>query len=366
MRGIFLLAIKDLLRKWPLAFVMALLFCVTFGSYLALMGYKNSLNDSYFQISQDWLIIQKSDGIGEIHGSRLSPDVRARLTEAGYENPIPEIHQIVGTSIATGILMRGVSLADYGDISYFLLDSGVALDTGSPPRSAMVGSILAETNKVKVGGQIRVRGRDFNVVGIFTTKTYQDNEVWISLEDAQKLINYGEDVSIYYIPDGGVLKEGDNLGDGIVIGRKGEMGSALGHEVASFYNYLGMVASFAAVATVVTLTNLLWRLAWLRRYDFGVIRTLGFGRKSLVFYLFVQAITVLTTGLVMGWMLADSVIVGKVDKISSFGVAVATPTWDLGTLLSAAGLFLLILLIGIAYPAIRINQMRITFLLGRD
>ena len=366
MRGIFRLAVKDLIRKWPLAIVMSLLFCVSFGSYLGLMGYKNSLSDSYFQISQDWLVIQKSDGIGEIHGSRLQPEVGNRLMQEGYPNPIPEIHQIVGTSIATGMLMRGVSLADYRYISYFSIDSGEALDSTSPSRSAMVGSILAETQKAKVGGQSRVRGREFNVIGIFSTKTYQDNEVWISLEDAQKLINYGEDVSIYYIPDGGTLNVGDNLGDGIVIGRKGEMGSALGHEVASFYNYLGMVASFAAVATVITLTNLLWRLAWLRRHEFGIIRTLGFGRRSLVFYLFTQAITILVTGLVLGWFLADLVLVRKVDKISSFGVAVATPTWDLGTLLSAAGLFLLILLIGIAYPAIRINHMSIPMLLGRE
>jgi putative ABC transport system permease protein len=267
MSAIASLALKDLLKKWALVLIMALLFSTVFASFLTLMAYKSNLSSSYYQLSQNWLVVQKSDGIGEIHGSRLSPEVKKLLVDKGYSHPIPEIHQAVGTSFANGILMAGVSLSDYRLVHQFSMVSGRALQSDDLPRLAMVGKTLADSKGVSIGENLRVRGRDFNVIGIFETGTFEDNEVWISLEDAQTLINYGQDVSIYIIPDNGLLHEGDNLANGVSVARKGETGNMYGREIDSFYNYMGMIATFAAIAMVITLTNLLWRLAWLQRHD---------------------------------------------------------------------------------------------------
>ncbi len=365
MAAIFLLAIKDILKKWALALVMSLLFSVTFASFLAIIAYKNSLSTSYNQLSQNWLVVQESDGIGEIHGSRLSPEIGDLLINEGYENPIPEIHQVVGTSLATGMLMRGVSLADYPSVGAFTILSGTALAPGDASRLAMVGVTLAEIEKITAGDKISIRGRDFQVKGIFKTGSYQDNEVWISLSDAQKLVNYGQDVSIYLIPDGGKFLEGDNIRSGISVGRKGETGNMYGHEISTFYNYLGMVAIFDGIATIITLTNLLWRLAWLRRHEFGIIRTLGFGNRALIFYLFVQAMLILIVGLIAGVILAITVIVARAQQLTAFGLGVS-PVWNLQTILSSAAVFIIVLVFGIALPAIRINNMSIPSLLGRE
>lgn len=359
------MAIKDLLKKWGLALVMALLFAVTFGSYLSITAYKSGLSSTYTQLTKEWLVVQENNGIGEIHGSRLDPEIGQLLVRHGYTHAVPEIHQIVGTTLANGMLMRGVSLEDYQSVTAFSMVAGTALEPDSASKLAMVGRTLAEIEKIKVGDKIRVRGRDFSVIGIFSTGTYQDNEVWISLKDAQNLINYGEDVSIYFIPDGGSLQEGDSFAEGVSIGRKGEMGRTYGREVASFYNYMGMVAIFAGVATIITLTNLLWRLAWLHRREFGIIRTLGFGRRWLIFYLFVQAAIILVIGLTLGWILAKTLIIAETNKLTAFGIGVI-PAWNLRTFLTAAGVFSLVLFIGIAYPAIRINRMSIPDLLGRE
>lgn len=359
------MAIKDLVKKWAVALVMALLFGTIFACYLAITAYKGNLTHAYFQLSQNWLVVQESDGVGEIHGSRLTPEIGQMLVEAGYAHPIPEIHQVVGTSLATGKMMRGISLHDYQDVGSFSLLSGEALVEGGPSRQAMVGVTMAEIEKVRPGDTIRLRGRDFTVAGIFKTGTYQDNEVWVSLEDAQALLNYGQDVSIYIIPDGGELKEGDNLQTGISVSRKGETGNMYGHEVESFYDYMGMVAVFAEIATIVTLTNLLWRLAWLRRHEFGILRTLGFGRRSLLFYLFVQALIILLVGLAAGLFLAFTVIFTRTNQLTAFGLGVS-PVWNLRTILPAVGIFLITLLVGIAFPWLRINKMSIPTLLGRE
>lgn len=365
MSAIASLAIKDLLKKWALAIVMALLFSVTFASYLAIVAYKSNLSSNFYQLSQNWLVVQKSDGIGEIHGSRLSPEVGQLLIEKGYAHPIPEIHQAVGTSLATGMLMGGMPLEDYQKVSTFTMLSGRALKPGDASRSAMVGEALARTKKVSVGDTIRLRGRDFSVVGIFKTETFEDNEIWISLADAQALINYGQDVSIYLIPDGGSLKEGENLENGVSIARKGETGILFGHEIATFYDYMGMVANFAGIATVITLTNLLWRLAWLQRHEFGIIRTLGFGKKALAFYLFIQASVILVVGVIAGLTLAFTVVFARAQNLKAFGLGVS-PSWNMTTVLTMVGMTILTLALGIAFPAIRFNRMSITYLLGRE
>jgi len=360
-----MLAMKDILKKWNLALIMALLFSLTYASFLSIIAYKSNLTDTYSHLSQNWLVVAKSDGVGEIHGSRLSPEVGAMLVSSGYVHPIPEIHQVVGTSLATGMLMRGISLEDYTAVSDFSLISGSALVTNDAPRLAMVGVTLASVEKVTTDDKIRIRGRDFKVKGIFKTGTYQDNEVWITLADAQKLLNYGKDVSIFIIPDGGILHEGDTISEGISVSRKGETGNMFGGEVSSFYNYLGMVAIFAEIATIFTLSNLLWRLAWLHRHEFGIIRTLGFGRWDLMFYLFLQAALILVTGLIVGTVLAFTVIIAQAQQFTAFGLGVS-PILNFQTILTAMGISILILFIGIAFPAIRINQMSIPNLLGRE
>ncbi len=365
MSFITLLAVKDLLKKWALALIMALLFGTVFASFLTLVAYKSNLSSSYYQLSQNWLVVQNSEGIGEIHGSRLSPDVENLLIKKGYSHPIPEIHQAVGTSFANGILMAGMSLPDYRLVRQFTMISGRALQAGDSPRMAMVGKTLADSKHVSVGENLRVRGRDFKVIGIFQTGTFEDNEVWISLADAQSLTNYGQDVSIYIIPDNGPLNEGDNLTNGVSIGRKGEAGNLYGHEIASFYNYMGMVAAFAAIAMIITLTNLLWRLAWLHRHEFGILRTIGYGKKAQVHYLFIQASLILVTGVIFGLALAFGLVIARVQKLTAFGFGV-TPGWNLTTMLIMAGVTLFTLILGIAFPVFRFNRLSITSLLGRD
>lgn len=161
------------------------------------------------------------------------------------------------------------------------------------------------------------------------------------------------------------MKEGENLGNGVSIGRKGETGNYLGHEIATFYDFMGMVAGFAGVAAVITLTNLLWRLAWLHRHEFGILRTLGFGKKALIFYLFIQAAIIFITGIVAGIALAFTVVISHVQNLKAFGFGI-TPHWSLVTILTMIGITLLTLLLSIAFPVIRFNRMSITTLLGRE
>ena len=59
-------------------------------------------------------------------------------------------------------------------------------------RDTMIGYLLAEKIKAKVGDIITLRGRDFQIIGIFRKGTFTDNDAWISLQSAQSLIGLGE------------------------------------------------------------------------------------------------------------------------------------------------------------------------------
>lgn len=363
MLAIIWIALKDLRRRWKLAVVMALLFSITFATYLALVTYQKSLSMTYFSLKANWLVVQEGSG-GEIHGSRLQPDLEQLLENYGYQ-PIPEIHQLVGTSLSNGIMMRGVQPGDLLKVSPFKLLAGRSLVSGDPPRLAMVGVSLANRLNLSVGDPLTLRGREFTVIGIFKTGSYEDSQAWISLDDAQKLLDYGSDVSIYYIPDDGALHEGSNLAHGISIGRRGDAGNTFGKEIMTFFRYLGLLGAFAGVATCITLTNLLWRLAWLHRREFGITRTLGFGRTSVVIYLLTQAGLIVLLGAGLGGSFAILLLISRIEDFSAYGIAL-TPVWDLSTISLIALITLLIAGIGVAFPARRINSMTTPELLGRD
>jgi putative ABC transport system permease protein len=362
---IILVALKDLQKRWKLALVMSLLFSLCFSTYLALVSFQKSLTRTYFSLNTDWLVIQKSNGGGEIHGSRLEEEIGMLLVNNGYASPVPEIHQVVGTSLATAIMIRGVQPEDIHKISPYTLIAGRELTTNDSARQAMVGVSLAKRQNLAPGNEIKIRGRVFKVIGIFSTGSYEDNQAWISLKDAQSLLNYGTDVSIYFIPDGGVLKEGDPLTKGVSVGRRGDTGKSYGREAMSFFNYLGLVGGFVGIATLITLTSLLWRLVWLHRHEFGVLRTIGYGKSATAVYLLTQAASILLVGSIIGNLFAYIIIFSRIQNFSSFGIGLQV-TLDFYTIGITTLITIIFALLGIAFPLIRINKMTTTELLGRD
>jgi hypothetical protein len=365
MTAIISLASKDLLKRWKLIIVLAFLFGITFANFLALFGYQKSALGVYSQLETDWLVVGKSDGMSEVHGSRLTPAVRDLLIQKGYPDPIPEIHQIVGTSLANGTLLCGYGLEDYRKIRSFSLLAGRALEVGDPERLAMVGETLSRTRKVQVGSDILLRGRKFQVIGIFKTDSIQDNEAWVSLKDAQELLNYGEDVSLFLIPAGGSLQPGDLLLEGVSITQKGETSGVFGPSIISFYNFMGVMGSLGFIATAITLANLLWRLAYLRRREFGILRSLGFGSRSILFYFFIQAGLIILGGILIGLVVSILLLFPIFNDLSAFGFGVSfnldLMTGGLLALITAG-----ILAIGVIIPMTSVIRSSIPDLLGRN
>lgn len=358
------IALQDLNKRKGLAFVLAILFGITFASYLSLVTYQKSFVNTYFSLDNNWLVVQESSGSGEIHGSRLSPQIFDLLVENGYD-PIPEIHQVVGTSLSNGIMIRGVNPLDLHKVTPFNLLEGRVLSINDPARCTMVGERLAERLAIEPGDRIKLRGREFVVIGIYSTGSYEDNQAWIRLEDAQNLLNYDLDVSVYYIPDDGLLAEGASLQPGISVGRRGDTGRIYGKELMDFFTFLGLIAGFSGVATMITLTNILWRLAWLHRREFGILRTLGFGRSTVGLYILTQASVIVLLGVIFGAAFASIFVFPRIREFSAFGIALS-PVWDLTTICIILMITLTITLLGVLLPTHLLNKRTIPGLLGRN
>lgn len=365
MRAIFLLALRDMKKRWGLALVLTGLFAIVFAAFLILFAYYKSATQMYSNLEENWLVVGSSDGLSEIHGSRLTPEIRKRLVDMGYADPVPEIHQIVGTNLANGTLVKGIRLEDYLRTNSFTLMKGRKLEPDDLPRLAMVGDTLANIKEITVGDDVLLRGRKFKVVGIFKTGSLQDNEAWISLSDAQNLLNYGEDVSLYLIPDSGPLRVGDLLQEDVLVSQKGESGGIFNSSVTSFLSFYGVVGALVGIASAITLGNMLFRLAYLRRQEFGILKSIGFGFNGLAFYFFIQAGTIIIAGIVLGVLVAILIITTIITSFSAFGFGLNTNI-DFELFRNMSLLVLLFFSIAAFIPLISVYRKPIPDLLGRN
>jgi ABC-type lipoprotein release transport system permease subunit len=276
---------------------------------------------------------------------------------------VPEIHAVVGTSPEDAVLLRGIQLEAYTRLEEFKIIAGRPLGPGDPPRLAMVGARLADERQVMPGGPIELRGRQFSVVGVFSTGTYADNEAWVSLADAQTLLGWGSDVSIFIIPDGESYHEGDSLPGGISVVRKGETGSVLNREWTPLLNLLALVITALGVAAAIALANILWRLAWLRRRDLAILQSVGFGKLAQAGYLFIQGLGITVLGLALG--VAEALAVGGFNRLNAAGVIIR-PLYDARIIAVSLVFTACLTLAGTALPAWRLSRKNLVMMMRAE
>ncbi len=357
------LGLQDLASQRRLGMMMALVIAIAVGIFTVLSSYRTGLAAEFGRLAPNLLVVQESQSFGEIYGSRLPSQVGDRLAALGVSLLVPEIHEVTGTSIQNATLLRGVDLEQYTLVESFKLTSGQQLSQNSPPRTTMIGSRLAENQKVSPGSTITLRGRDFTVSGIFHTGTYMDNEAWVSLADAQSLLGWGQDVSIYIIPDEGILHEGESLPGGVSISRKGEGSQAIAYQYQAVIDLMGVIVTAMGAATALALTNVLWRLAWLRRREMAILRTTGFTALSLSGYLLIQALGVTLVGLLLGSL--GALALTSFVRLVAFGFTIA-PKLDASTVLLSLGWIGLVMVAGSLLPVWWVGRLNLAHLLHSE
>jgi ABC-type lipoprotein release transport system permease subunit len=357
------LGLQDLVSRPRLVAAMSLMIAIAAGVFATLKAYRTGLSAEYSHLAPNLLVVQETQSFGEIYGSRLSPQIGESLTKMGLSLIVPEIHILTGTSAQNATLIRGIDLQQYTLTEAFSMISGRSLRMGDPSRSAMIGTRLADYRNLSIGDVVVLRGRNFNVVGIFQTGTYADNEAWISLEDAQSLLGWGKDVSVYIIPDEGILHEGDSPLKGVSIARKGEGFRFEAYQYQPVIDLMTIVTSAMGIATALALATILWRSAWARRREMAILRTIGFPISSLVGYLLVQAIGVTILGLSLGGGLTWLLTSGVETAVQGFTL---NPQLDTGSALVSLGWIFFMVLAGSLLPAWWLSHLNLAQLLHSE
>ena len=360
---IFRLGIRALQQHQRITLVMALAAGVPLMLYFVLGAYRAGLQSRYAESYEDFLVVQLSGSLGEFYGSRIPASVGDQLRAANLSLIVPEIHTVVGTTTENAVLLRGISLDSYSRVEEYKIISGRPLMVGDKPRLAMIGARLAEERQLLPGDVIPVRGRDFQVVGIFDVNTYASNEVWISLEDAQTLLGWGTDVSVYVIPNSETYQEGDRLPGGISIVRKGDSGAALIAEWGPFFKLLTHITGALGLAAAVALASILWRLAWLQRRDLAILRSIGFKKSSLAGFLLVQGTVITLVGFLFGALGAMGL--GKLSTIRTAGISIQA-VFDSKVVLASFIFASFICLAGTSLPAWWLNRFNLSMLLKTE
>jgi len=341
------LAWRDLVAHGRQAVALAVVFAIAISAFAALGGYRVALERDYPLADRHFLVIQETQSFAEFYGSRLSYDVAAALQEVGLASLVPEIHTVVGTSLEDAVLLKGVDLEHYTGLDAFVVRSGRRLQPGDSPRTAMLGARLAERWAVGPGDTIRLRGRPFAVVGVFETGAYTENEAWVPLAGAQDLLGWGRDVSLYVVPDDGRLTPGEQLLDGVSVARRGELWSTFPRQWEGLMVLLGAVTRALGVAGALFLATLLWRLAWRRRRQIAILRSLGFGQSTLAAYLAAQGALVALGGGIGGFL--GSLALLRWARPTLAGVSLR-PSLTLEVLLSTVVWLAILTLLSVAVP----------------
>ena len=357
------LGLHDLFSHRRLVLIMALSIAIATGMLAIVEAYRLGLAAEFTEPAPDFLQVHELQTSGEFYGSRISPGVAQQLSALGVSMLIPEIYAVTGTSIQSATLLRGIDLADYTRLETFSILSGRSLHSGDASRLAMLGVRLADSRRLKPGDIIPLRGRDFKIVGIFQNGTYMDNQAWISLADAQSLLGWGQDVSAYVIPDEGLLYDGDVLPGGVSVSRKGASVRFFAAQYRLPLVLLGNVALALVISAALTLTSILWRLAWARRREMAILRTTGFPAFSVVGYLLAQAGGIILLGLSLGGLFALVFLLAVHLTVSGFTIV---PRLDLPVLLPSLGWVALLMLCGSLLPAWWLGRLNLAQLLHSE
>ena len=363
MTSLFWLSLRNLARQKWLALILAMSISIPLMSYLVLNAVESEMNRRYNHLSQAFLVVEQGGSFGEFYGSRLPGSTADLLRARGASFVETEIRTITGTTAQDALLLRGVTLQTYRVTEPFQLKAGRALEVGGPPRRVMVGERLAQDRSVAPGAFLSLRGREFEVQAVFSTGTYSDYEAWIALEDAQQLLGWEQDVSIFIIPAGESLRAGDVLPGGMQVVRKGEGGTNLVAEFRQLFELLTLIALTLGIAAAVNLAIALWRLAWQQRRELAILQSVGFSRRSLAVYLGGQGAAVTLAGFVLG--VGEGGLVTAFTRLQSTGIAIQ-PGLDGQTIGLCFAYALAVLLLSTAAPVAWLARLNLAGLLRAE
>lgn len=305
---------------WRVVILMIFFFAITVFALLMLNGFRDSANRLFQTIDQEYLIIHEQDTLAEFYGSRISTQIGDQLAAMGCSQVIPAIHSATGTAGRNYQFVLGVDPEQYKQVEAYELVAGRDLRPGDQENLAMIGLNVAESEGIQIGERVELRGRYFNVVGIFNARSFANNEVWIYLTAAQKLLGWGSDVSYYLVPNEGILEAGEKFTENTMISQRGESIASATREYFNVLEYFSTIVLITGIGTAFAFGNIVFRLASIQKYELAVLRALGFSKIQVNFNFIFQAAIIFLCGYSLALMAA--LIFPHLYQISIFDLVI--------------------------------------------
>lgn len=346
MMAMFALGMRELLTRRRAAAGVVLGVAVVLLVFLALGAITAGIGQSLAVRETNTMLVLPRNA-SSFWGSYLPLRVKKQLKGLGARLVVPQIFAIRERAPGDILLFRGVPLESYRRAIGFRMVAGEPLVPGDR-KMVLVGRDVAAARGLQPGDAFTYRGKTFTVKGIFETGLITDSEVWLDFDEAARLFNFRGYASTFAVEADPVLaRKIEERLDLDVITEK-EIWEGFSGTLDSLYLLLRLVSVIVALAAVLGVMNMILTLVRQRRREIAVLRAVGFGRGSVLFYVLGQSLAVAAAGYAVA--LAGALAFLRGLRMEAMGITlemVLTPE----LLASALALTLLIGLLAGAYPA---------------
>jgi ABC-type antimicrobial peptide transport system permease subunit len=348
------LGLRELLVRRRTALGLVLGISVVLLVFLSLEGISTGVARTLSARETGTMVVLQEDAVG-FWGSYLPLSLGKRLRGLGAERAVPQIFVTRERAPGEMLLFRGVPLDDYRSVIAFEMVAGRPLVPGDH-RQVMIGADTAEAQGLGPGDRFAYQGRDFTVKGVFETGLLADSEVWLDLKEADRLFNAQGYVSTFAIEDDPALARRIEQRLELEVVSENEVWQNFNSAGRGLFALLRLASGVAAVASVLGAMNVMFTMVRQRRRQIAILRSIGFGRRDVLSYVFSQSLAVSVTAFLVAAGAALLFVRGL--KLEAMGMTLE-PAIGPGVIAATFVLTLLIGLLSGLYPAILATRLDI-------
>ena len=310
------LALKNITRQRVRTSLTVLGITIGIAAIVALGSISEGINETInkeMRFLGGTIIVVEKDSSGMITGFQGSEITQEQVEEI---EELPGVKDVAPIIMRVGRLIPGKGIShlivglDPKDIDYFKgkateIESGRSLEEGDT-YSAVIGKKIAERENLDVGDFIRIKDKDFEVVGILEEiQGDLDFMIVIPIDTMMELYNLDTYRALYVIPED--VAEVEDLAEMIesefydlsAITTK-EISKQMSEIVERIRFYTVGVASISALVGGLGVMNTMIMSVMERRREIGILKAIGATNKFVLFQILTESSIMSMIGGILG------------------------------------------------------------------
>jgi len=356
------LAVQNLWQRATRTSLTLLVIAVTVGAIMTLEAVVKGMSGqlSEMAVGADAQIMVRQADIADTSLSAIDARDGARISAmAEVENVSGLVFTAVMTEDGSNfMIILGYAPNEYA-IKRFNVVEGERL-TGN--HQIMLGRMIAESMKKKVGDSIEVNGMRFRIKGIYESGTgWEDSGAVISLRDAQNFVGRPRKVTMYSVKlkdpkqAEAVVQKINQTIPGVHAALAGEFADQM-PDMESMDVMMGGISFLAIIVGGLGVMNTMLMSVLERTREIGVLRAVGWRRRLVLEMIIHESLILSFLGALGGILLAFGLT--RMLILSPMLGDLVPIQWTGGIFIRAILVALMLGLVGGLYPAYRATKMQ--------